>query len=157
MCIVIDINTISMVFQVENERHSEFSDVKAWLDSKLGVVVYGGTKYKEELSKTVRHAKLLRQMRDGGRAVTIDDAAVDAQELLVKEKTQGTDCDDQHVIALLGTARCALLCSVDNRSFPFVQNKELYPKGAPRVKIYTSKRNKALLKKCDPAVLKNKC
>jgi predicted nucleic acid-binding protein len=157
MCIVIDINVIAMVFQQDNARHSEFVAVKEWLDAKLGVVVYGGTKYKEELAKTIKHAKLLRLMRDGGRAITISDEAVDLIEKDVHAKTGGTDCDDQHVIALLGAARCSLLCSIDNRSFPFVHDKLLYPKGAPRVKIYTSPRNKRLLKKSDPSTLKNVC
>jgi hypothetical protein len=149
MCIVIDINALAMVFNEDNARHSDFSFVKAWIDGRCGFVVYGGTKYKKELSVTVRFMRLLRLLRDAGQAVSIRDDAVDDIEEMVREKTNGTTCDDQHIIALLGASRCSLLCSADSRSFKFVKNRQLYPKGSPVVRIYTSARNKNLLKKTD--------
>lgn len=155
MCIVIDINTLSMVFNSSNLRHPDFTAVRDYIDSRAGFVVYGGTKYKAELAEAGRYMRLLRQLRDAGKAITILDAAVDTIETRVCTLTQNTDCDDQHVIALLGAARCPLLCSVDNRSFPYVKDKSLYPKGSPSVRIYTSPRNKNLLKKADPTVLSN--
>jgi hypothetical protein len=155
MCIVIDINTLSMVFNEANTRHAEFSAVKDWIHSRNGVVVYGGTKYKEELAKTEKFMRLLRLLRDSGKAITIVDDVVDAIESTVKTLTKNTDCDDPHIIALLGAARCPLLCSVDNRSFPFIKDKTLYPKGTPLVRIYTSPRNRNLLKKIDPVCLMN--
>ena len=155
MCIVIDINSLAMVFNEDNARHADFSSVKSWIDGRCGFVVYGGTKYKAELAETVRYMRLLRLMRDAGQAISIRDEAVDEIERTVREKTNGTDCDDQHIIALLGAARCPLLCSVDNRSFEFVKDRSLYPKGAPVVKIYTSARNRKLLKKADPKSLRN--
>ena len=33
MCIVIDINTLSMVFNESNERHADFVAVKDWINS----------------------------------------------------------------------------------------------------------------------------
>jgi hypothetical protein len=155
MCIVIDINTLAMVFSTDNSRHSDFCLIKNWIEERNGYVVYGGTKYKAELAQTGRYMRLLRLMRDAGQAITICDAAVDKIEQMVREKTDGTGCDDQHIIALLGAARCGLLCSTDARSFEFVKNRSLYPKGAPVVKIYTSAKNKRLLKKSDPHTLRN--
>jgi hypothetical protein len=155
MYVVIDINTLAMVFNEGNARHPEFCAVAAWINSGDGIVVYGGTKYKAELALMTRYMRLLRLLHDGGRAITIRDAAVDALEHKVREKTQGTDCDDQHVIALLGAARCPLLCSADTRSFKFVQNKGLYPKGTPTIKIFTSNRNSNLLKTARASKLSN--
>jgi len=155
MCIVIDINALSMVFNSSNLRHSEFTDVKQYIESRLGVVVFGGTKYKAELAKTGRYLRLLRLLRDAGKAISILDDAVDTIEVNVTALTKNTDCDDQHVIALLGASRCPLLCSIDNRSFTFVKDKSLYPKGNPVVRIYTSSRNKKLLKKSNAMCLMN--
>lgn len=155
MCIVIDINTLAMVFNEHNTRHADFAFVKNWIDGRGGFVVYGGTKYKAELAMTVRYMRLLRLLRDAGQAISIRDEAVDEIELIVRDKTDGTECDDQHIIALLGAAGCPLLCSIDSRSFEFVKNRRLYPKGTPPVKIYTSARNKKLLKKADPRKLCN--
>lgn len=155
MCIVIDINTLSMVFNISNARHGDFADVKQYIESRAGFVVFGGTKYKAELAVTGRYLRLLRQLRDAGKAVSIFDDAVDEIEASILALTANTDCDDQHVIALLGASRCALLCSVDNRSFPFVKDRSLYPKGCPAVRIYTSPRNRKLLKKSTPSCLSN--
>jgi hypothetical protein len=155
MCIVIDINTLAMVFNVSSARHGDFADVKKYVESRAGYVVFGGTKCKEELALTGRYLRLLRQLRDAGKAVSILDSAVDEIEASVLVLTANTDCDDQHVIALLAASRCTLLCSVDNRSFPFVKDRSLYPNGCPAVKIYTSPRNKKLLKRSTPSCLRN--
>lgn len=155
MCIVIDINALAMVFNESSLRHKEFVFVKTWIENGLGFVVYGGTKYKSELAAAFKYMRLLRQMRDAGQAISICDNAVDEIESEVLRLTGDTDCDDQHVIALLAAARCSLLCSVDTRSFVFVKDRNLYPKGIPKVKIYSSKRNRALLKRSLPALLLN--
>lgn len=155
MCIVIDTNTLSMVFSTENARHAEFECVKEWITNGDGLLVYGGKKYKEELSLAPRYMKLIRTLKDSGKAKAILDEVVNKLEAKVQDMTEGTDCDDQHIIAILGASRCPLLCSPDTRSFPFVKDKSLYPKGVPSVKIYTSPRNKKLLKKYDPHKLAN--
>lgn len=140
---------------LSNARHADFTYVKKWIDGRCGFVVYGGTKYKAELAETTRYMRLLRLLRDAGQAISICDRAVDEIERSVRNKTNGTKCDDQHIIALLGASRCSLLCSTDSRSFVFVKDRSLYPKDAPTVKIYTSARNRRLLKKTDPRSLSN--
>ncbi len=110
-------------------------------------MVYGGTKFKNELIQSYRRTRLLRTMRDAGYAVEISTTAVDAIEAEVAAKVKGTKCNDPHIIALLAAAKCALLCSLDKESFPFIKNRALYPKGSPKVRIYTSPRNANLLKK----------
>lgn len=145
MCIVVDINALALVFSPESKKHAEFSPVRKWVEEGRGFVVYGGTSYKAELAETYRYLRLIRQMRDGGQAVSIRDSVVDALEEDVRQKTQGTQCNDQHIIGLLGAARCSLLCSGDSRSFKFVKDRRLYPKGMPRVRVYSSSRNANLL------------
>jgi hypothetical protein len=88
MCVVIDINTLASVFSTESEKHAEFSPVKKWVEEGRGFIVYGGSKYKAELAKTFRYLRLIRQMRDGGQAISIRDTAVDAFEEEVRKKTR---------------------------------------------------------------------
>ena len=155
MCIVIDTNTLAPVFNQSNEEHDEFRPVKDWISRRQGYLVFGGTRYRQELKKTYRYMRLVRQMKDSGHAVEIRDEPADTNEVAVIQKTSGTDCDDQHIIALLGTSRCPLLCSRDIRSYEFVTKKSLYPKGMPKVRIYSSGKNRDLLRPTRREALKN--
>lgn len=148
MAIVIDVNVFPSVFDVQSENHAEFAPVKAWIEQRNGFLIYGGTKYKEELLRSYRTVRLVRTLRDAGCAVEISEAAVDALENEIRKKVAGTTCNDPHIIALLAAAKCALLCSKDKKSFPFIKDRSLYPRGAPRVRIYTSLRNASLLGRC---------
>jgi hypothetical protein len=155
MCIVVDINTLAPVFNEKCEKHPEFLPIREWVEKGQSFIVFGGTRYKRELAKVYRYLRLIRQMKDSGRAVAIRDDVVDAAESRVIEATKATDCDDQHIIALLGTSRCPLFCSADSRSYPFITRKALYPKGMARVRIYSSRKNKQLLKPMSTAMLMN--
>lgn len=155
MCIVIDINVIANVFNEESENHTSFFPVKKWIDSKEGVLVFGGSSYIDELKKMPRYMKLVRLLHDDGRAVRIKNCVVDKLEKGVIEKTSGTKCNDPHIIALLDASRCPLLCSNDSRSFEFIKNRNLYTNRRPKVKIYTSIKNISLLKKLNPESLSN--
>jgi hypothetical protein len=148
MAIVIDANVFPCVFNIESENHAEFAPIKLWIERGDGFLVYGGTTFKDELLQSYRRARFVRTLRDGGRAVEISSTAVDAIEAEVRVKVADTKCNDPHIIALLAAAKCALLCSHDKESFPFIKNRSLYPNGAPKVRIYTSLRNTRLLVKC---------
>jgi len=145
MCIVIDTNTLAPVFNDRCAQHRDFRPVKTWIKKRQGILVFGGTRYKEELKKAGhRYLKLVRTMKTAGQAVAICDEAVDRQHKWVKGRTKGTDCDDQHIIALLGASRCPLVCSADRRSHKHLKNRCLYPDGM-KVKIYSSSRNASRL------------
>ena len=157
MTVVIDANVFSAVFDETNLEHAEFSPVRQWLFAGRGFMLYGGTIYKSEILRGERSVRLLRLLKDAGRAVEICDIAVDRAREDILSKTMGTDCNDQHIIALLIAARCALLCSNDKSSFPHIKNKALYPKKFPAIKIYTGARNRNLLAdKSDVAAICNK-
>lgn len=148
MAIVIDVNVFSCVFDIQNENHSEFAPIKSWIERRDGFLVYGGTKFKGELLQSYHRARLVRLLKDAGCAVEISTTVVDALEAEVRTKVLGTKCNDPHIIALLAAAKCALLCSHDKESFPFIKDRTLYPKGMPIVRIYTKLRNANLLKRC---------
>jgi len=156
MAIVIDLNVFPCVFDVQSERHADFAPVKAWIERREGFLIYGGSKFKDELLQSYRRARFVRTLRDAGCAVEISTLAVDTLEAEVRAKVKGTKCNDPHIIALLAAAKCALLCSWDKESFPFIKDKSLYPKGSPKVRIYTTLRNAALLKtKCERGSIAN--
>jgi predicted nucleic acid-binding protein len=154
MAIVLDINVLSRVFDESNQEHSEFKPVKDWIESRKGVAVFGGSKYKEELSKTYKYLKLILELKKQNKAVAINDEKVDAWEGVVKSRA-GEECDDAHVIALMGVSRCSLLCSFDRRSFFFVKDRHLYPDGASPPGIYSGRRNKDLLRQARIQDLRN--
>lgn len=156
MCIVIDINTLACVFNDTCQKQEDFRPVREWVNKGRGFIVFGGTRYKQELSKAYHYLRLIRQMKDSGHAIAIRDDVVDTAEIGVMERTKETKCNDQHIIALLGTSRCPLFCSGDSRSYKYITDKSLYPKGMTKVRIYSSKRNEGLLKPMTRDMLKNR-
>jgi len=155
MAIVVDVNSFPSVFDPSNEHHADFMPVKEWIHRRDGFLIFGGTTFKTELIKSHHRARLVRLLKDAGMAVEIRDDIVDRLEQEVKKLTQGSACDDPHVIALLAAARCPLLCSQDKRSFPFIKNKAYFPKGSCKVRIYTGIRNASLLKPAKRSIIAN--
>lgn len=155
MCIVVDVNTLPYVFNPRSDRHAEFAPISEWINKGDGVLVYGGTTYAKELKKAGRYLRVVLELKKARRAVAIADDVVDAREAVVKNLTVGTGCDDQHIIALIGVSKCRIISSVDARSYPYIQDRQLYPRGASRPKIYSSGRNVDLLVRTDPACLRN--
>ena len=112
-----------------------------------GRIIFGGTKYKTELKNAPRYLKLFRLLKDSRRALEVRQDLVDERERELIDLTDGTGCDDQHIIAIFCVSKCVLLCSSDSAAYPFIKDKRLYPKGHKRPAIYKSSRNTSLL--CD--------
>jgi len=153
MCIVIDANVLSMVFEAENQKHVDFKSIKIWIHKRQGFLIYGGKKYKEELAANYR--KLFNTLRDAGMAIPINDRVIEDAEKRIVNATKGTDCNDQHIIALLSCSGCWLLASLDRKAYPHFRNRGLYPPNMPKVRIYSSARNANLLVRCDPHKIRN--
>lgn len=144
MAIIVDTNTLGLVFNEKCRRHSEFKPVHDWIIHGRGRVVYGGSKYKKEL-QNAGLVPLFLQLKNSRRAVEIKEGLVDGREAELIDLTQDTDCDDQHVIAILCVSRCLLVCSEDSRSYKFLKLRKFYPKGYKGPKIYRSLNNIGLL------------
>ena len=143
MCIVIDINTLASVFDKKSANHEEFKDVFDWIVDGKGMIVYGGTKYIEELSKT-KYLSLFVQFKNANKAIQVK-GNVDIETALVSELIQHPDFDDQHLVALLKVSGCKLICSQDARAYPYFQHNLFFNPASKRPKIYSSSRNKDLL------------
>jgi len=145
MCIVIDTNALSYVFNQNSKGHQDFEPVRKWVIEGEGRIVYGGTKYKEELLKAHRYLRLIRRLKDARRACEIKEELVNAECVRLEKTTKGTNCNDQHIIAIFVVSGCRLFCSCDSRSDKYIRDKSLYPKGQPRPSIYRSCNHRHLL------------
>lgn len=146
MCIVIDTNALSKVFKDSDAQHSEFRPVLEWIRDGKGKLVVGGTTFYRELFEDVQwFTKVFRILRQVGKIVEVDSDRVDSQEKWVKTKVKDDDFDDAHIVALIGSSGCRLVCTGDKRSFPFLTNKALYPKRKSPPAIYQKARNRDLL------------
>lgn len=144
--ILIDINSLPCVFNGTNSKYKDFSAVKKWIDKGLGIIVFGGSKYRKELHKCYCYLKLLNEYNKQNKVKMLEDSNVDQIEDKIKKITKNTDCDDQHIMAILFISKTTLLCTTDKRSHSFVKDKKNYPGKIDKVKIYSSLKNRNLLK-----------
>lgn len=119
-------------------------------------MVYGGRKYRNELSRLKKYYPALEEMRRSGLVHEVDDERVDEVEKQIIKKTLQTKFNDHAIVAIVIVSRCKLICSNDKKSFPFIREKSLYPAGCKPPSIYAGLRNRGLLyqkhilKKCGP-------
>lgn len=147
MCVIIDTNTFASVFNPEAQDHKEFQPVYDWIINKKGKIVFGGSKYKEELSKGYRYLKLFGHFSRARKTVEIDQAEVDKYQEILINKIQHRDFDDPHLVAIAYISKCRVICTNEKRAIPYLTLKNFYPNNSPRPKIYTQYSNKTLL--CD--------
>ncbi len=146
MCLIIDICALSSVFVVDSSDHKEFRPVMKWVVSGRGKVIYGGTKYKQELTKAKKYIKFFGQLKRAGKIVELSAVDVDKVQKTLERKISHRDFDDPHLVAMVIVSKCRLICTNDNRAIPFLKNSKLYPKHFPAPKIYKSAKNATLLR-----------
>ena len=61
MAIIIDTNCIANVFSPKTANHSEFKPVLEWILLGKGLMIYGGSKYREELKKTAKYLPIIAE------------------------------------------------------------------------------------------------
>lgn len=137
MCLVIDVNVISKVFNRRNVEHGRFEPVQVWVMAGTGSVIYGGSKYLKELGDG-KYLSLFIELTKARRAIRVDKKAVDRRALEVKAKVLEEDFDDEHIVALVGVSKCCLVCTDDKRSVPYLRRRDLYPPGVKVPYIYRS-------------------
>lgn len=147
MCIIIDTNTFSKVFESFNKHHSEFKPVLHWVCVGKGKVVYGGSKYKGELRKAKKYLRLFTLLQSANKLVEISDEEIDREQTRIEQLVTDPDFDDPHLIAIVIVSGCKLICSEDSRADKYIKNKALYPKHFDRPRIYRQSSHSDLL--CD--------
>lgn len=139
MCLVIDTNTLSCVFNETNANHEEFKPVFDWIETGKGKIVFGGTNYMKELEKARQYLRLFVDYSKKGKTVRLKDDEVDKYEEEIKLRVNDSKFNDPHIMAIIAVSKCKVLCSNDKKSYIYIQNQELYPKGVNRPKIYSRK------------------
>ncbi len=109
MCIIIDTNTLAPVFNRDCSVHREFKPVFDWIFWGQGRVVYGGTKYKDELRKAPRYFGIFLELRKKRKAIEVDDCKVDRRQAELEAAVKHRDFDDAHIIAIVIVAIAAMV------------------------------------------------
>lgn len=133
MCLVLDINSFHCVFNKESDSHEQFKPVYDWIINGSGKLVFGGTKYEEEISKLAKYRRLLAQLNKLRKIVRVSDEKVDQRELAIKQSCPDPDFDDPHLVALLSVSGCKIFCSEDERSYKYIKRREWYTNGIPKI------------------------
>lgn len=154
MCIIIDTNTFASVFLHNSSDHADFKLVYEWIKNGKGKMVYGGSTYKKELSKT-KYIHIFTEFSKQRKTIKIDDREVDTREEIVKSLETDADFDDAHIVAIVGVSNCRLICTKDSRAHVFIKKRKLYPKKVSIPRIYSNPKHKHLL--CDSNIVNLKC
>lgn len=145
MCIVVDANALPSVFDVDCRNHDDFEPVLEWILEGRGFIVYGGSKYKEELRRANKYLKLLAELRRASKVVCVNDNLVDREEEYLQGMEPSASFDDRHIVAIFRVSYCRLLCSLDKRSDRFVTDRRFYNRGQRRPSIYRNRGHARLL------------
>ncbi|MCX2680930.1 hypothetical protein OOZ15_13335 [Galbibacter sp. EGI 63066] len=145
MAIIIDTNSIANVFSPSSHKHTEFKPVLEWILTGKGIMIYGGTKYKKELSKTPKYLPIIRLLKDVGKVIEGCNENIDKLQKEIENKNDDTDFDDPHLPAIVVDTKCRIICSEDTRSINHVTNRKYYPNNFKLPVFYTSKVNSNLL------------
>jgi hypothetical protein len=152
MCLIIDTCTIPSVFNGSSQNHDRFIPVLEWITNGNGCMIYGGTKYKRELSKLPKFFKIISELAKRRKAIELPSAPIDSYAAKLKKKVPDKDFDDEHLIALVAKSDCRVVCTDDSRAHRYLKRADLYPKKIKPPKIYKSARHSKLC--CDENVIK---
>lgn len=163
MGVIIDTNVVSMVFDSKNANHNEFKPV---LDSLLNrkakcKLVYGGTKYRQEVNSFKKHLDLLVTLNQLGKTIILNDDEVDIKQKEIENAliAQGKDpinddnYNDCHIVAMAAVGKAKVIISNDYKSIPLIRTREYYKHTKYVPVFYTSSRNIRLIQ--DPSYMAN--
>jgi hypothetical protein len=155
--IVLDTNSFSSVFDPAARDYNEFRFVFQWvLKQGHACFIYGGTKYKNEVKQMLKYLKLVGELQKAGKFVEINGNMIDEYAVHLKEICTEKTFNDEHLIAILNTSGCKLLCTKDIEAMPYIKRKNFYfDEKIPQ--IYSRSQNKELLNATYIVELKNKC
>jgi len=150
MAVIIDTNCLADVFSKSASNHFEFQPVLKWVLEGKGFIVYGGTKYKNELKKASKYLTIFRELKSVGKVFEGNLKTIDEIQKEIEAKENDSDFDDPHLPAIVIDTKCRIICSNDTRSIKYVTNSKFYPKHFRTPVYYTSSKNKDIL--CDEYV-----
>ncbi|GHU60820.1 hypothetical protein FACS189445_1260 [Spirochaetia bacterium] len=153
--IVIDTNIFSSISKETASDYDEFKPIIHWVKTATGACfVYGGTKYKKELVKVRSMLNLFDQFKKANKVVSINGEMIDSYEAKLESANQQAAFNDKHLVAIIETSNCHLLCTKDEEAMPFIKDTQFYETSSPP-KLYTGERNRDLLVSGNIVALRN--
>lgn len=143
--ILLDTNCFAHVFNRSDKEHEDFEDFLSWLCYGPGYLVYGGSKYFNELRNTERYRKVFTLLHTYNKVLVYDSDDIDLEQERIEHIIKDPDFDDPHLPAILIVSKCRVLCTRDSRSFPFLSRKDIYEGKVKCPKFYTGNRCANLL------------
>lgn len=142
MCLILDTNRFGVA--LAEPIPAEYAPLLRWLTDPqgTGTLVLGGTKYRKEIGLHQRARRFFIEQVRAGRAIAVDDKAVDAEEERLQTK-QACKSDDEHVIALAHISGARVVCTEDDALMSDFKNKALLD--SPRGRIYRTAEHADLL------------
>ncbi|MBU2494676.1 MAG: hypothetical protein KJ571_18800 [Bacteroidetes bacterium] len=126
-------------------NHKEFKPILDWVIKGNGNIVYGGTKYFNELKNSLKYLKIFIELKKIKKVIKVDDKSVDDLSRKILSDCNEKKLNDEHIIAIVILSKCRIVCTQDKSSFPFLKNKKFYQNGVKRPSLYTSSKNSNLL------------
>lgn len=145
MCIVIDMDVLSFIFNKDSSQHSDFKYVKYWIEKGKGFIVYGGTTYNNQLKQATKYLGIILELSKKGKTRKINKDLVDQNQREVDAIIRDPRCDDSHLIAIFRVSKCKLLCSNDRKSDTYIKNPSYYLVNQRPPKIYRNRQHRHLL------------
>ena len=125
MAIIIDTNCIANVFSPKTANHLEFKPVLEWILLGKGIMIFGGSKYREELKKTAKYLPIIRLLKDVGKVIEGSESDIDEYQLKVEDLRDSEDFDDPHLPAIVVITKCKIICSADTFLIKNIIQKDL--------------------------------
>ena len=144
MCLVIDTCCIPPVFDRNNQNHPTFAPILEWITRGNGRMIYGGTKYNEELGRAARYLRFVGELNRKGRTIQMPKQDVDAIAEKLKERIRHPAFNDEHLVALVIASRCCVVCTNDTTAIMYLRRPDLYTADKvrrPKIYRYRSHRN----------------
>jgi hypothetical protein len=111
--------------------------MKDWIYEGNGRMIYGGTKYNQELVAW-KMLGLVKELDTRRETVHIANAAVDAIATSLKNKITETKFNDEHIVALVIASRCRVVCTNDKSAISYLKRPDVFADydGVKRSKIF---------------------
>lgn len=143
--VVVDTDSLSKVFDKANKEYKEYEPLhKSIIEQKRSVIMYGGTKYMNELKRARKFLRLFVELGKSGMASMLNVQAVDNEEEKIIGLASDSKFNDHHIIAIVVVGRCNIICSSDTNSHGHYKNSLYYPKHL-RPKIYNGLSSSGIL------------
>lgn len=110
MCVVIDADTFS---EISDNNNKDFEPLRSWISQEGHTVIYGGSKYEEELSNHSKFLRYLKGLEHAGSTHKLNGQEVDNTQVFLERNFVLAKYNDHHIVAILFISGCKVASSHD--------------------------------------------